>query len=85
MIRAGRYRGYGLLVELDHANGIRTRYAHNSRLAVRPGQWVRRGQVISYVGMTGRASAPHLHYEVLLHGRQVNPKPYLLPDSFLAD
>jgi murein DD-endopeptidase MepM/ murein hydrolase activator NlpD len=85
VIRAGRYHGYGLLVEIDHGNGIHTRYGHNSRLAVRPGQMVRRGQVISYVGQTGRASAPHLHYEVLLHGRAVNPEPYILPEFARAD
>lgn len=85
VIRAGRYGSYGNLVEIDHGNGIRTRYGHNSRLAVHVGQWVKRGQVISYVGQTGRASAPHLHYEVLLDGEQVNPEPYILPDVAYAD
>ncbi len=85
VIRAGRYGGYGLLVELDHENGIRTRYAHNSRLAVRPGDRVRRGTVISYVGSTGRANAAHLHYEVMLNGEAVNPEPYLMPETFFAD
>ncbi len=85
VVRAGRYHGYGLLVEIDHGNGIHTRYGHNSRLAVSPGQMVRRGQVISYVGATGRASAPHLHYEVLVHGSAVNPEPYILPDFLRAD
>jgi murein DD-endopeptidase MepM/ murein hydrolase activator NlpD len=83
--RAGRYSGYGLLVEIDHENGIRTRYAHNSRLAVHTGDLVRRGSVISYVGSTGRASAAHLHYEVLINGEAVNPEPYLLTDTFFAD
>ncbi len=85
VLRAGRYHGYGLLVEIDHGNGIHTRYGHNSRLLVHPGQMVRRGQVISYVGQTGRASAPHLHYEVLLHGTEVDPQPYVLPDLLPAD
>lgn len=78
--RAAWYRGYGRLVEMDHGNGIVTRYAHNSRLAVEPGDWVRRGQVLAYVGSTGRANAPHLHFEVRVHGRPVNPEPYLIPD-----
>ena len=68
------------MVEMDHGNGIVTRYAHNSRLAVEPGDWVRRGQILAYVGSTGRANAPHLHFEVRVHGRPVNPEPYLLPD-----
>ncbi len=83
--RAGRYHGYGLLVEIDHGNGIHTRYGHNSRLLVHAGQWVRRGQVISKVGQTGRASAPHLHYEVLVEGKAVNPEPYILPEYLRAE
>ena len=83
--RAGNYRGYGLLVEIDHHNGLVTRYAHNARMAVRPGQLVRRGQVVGYVGQSGRASAPHVHYEVLLHGVTVNPEPYILADYVTAD
>jgi len=75
--RAGRVRGYGLLVEVNHGNGIATRYAHNSRLAVRRGEHVHRGQIIGYVGSTGRASAPHLHYEVLVDGRPVNPEKHI--------
>jgi murein DD-endopeptidase MepM/ murein hydrolase activator NlpD len=87
--RAGYYRGYGYMVEVDHGNGLLTRYAHNSRNAVLPGQLVTRGQILGFVGRTGRANAPHLHYEVRLHGRAVNPEPYLLtnlgtPPSFAA-
>jgi murein DD-endopeptidase MepM/ murein hydrolase activator NlpD len=85
VIRAGYYGAYGYLVEMDHGNGLRTRYAHNSRLAVHAGQRVRRGEIISYVGATGRASASHLHYEVLLHGEPVNPEPYILPDYLTAE
>jgi murein DD-endopeptidase MepM/ murein hydrolase activator NlpD len=83
--RAAWYRGYGRLVEMDHGNGIVTRYAHNSRLAVEPGDWVRRGQILAYVGSTGRANAPHLHFEVRVHGRPVNPEPYLVPDVSPAE
>ncbi len=85
VIRAGYYGAYGRLVEMDHGNGLRTRYAHNSRLAVKVGQWVRRGEVLAYVGSTGRASAPHLHFEVHLDGEPVNPEPYILPDLIAAD
>lgn len=85
VIRAGYYGAYGRLVEMDHGNGLRTRYAHNSRLAVKVGQWVRRGEVLAYVGSTGRANAPHLHYEVHLDGEPVNPEPYILPDLIAAD
>ena len=83
--RAGRDAGYGLMVEIDHHNGLVTRYAHNAGLAVRPGQIVRRGQVVGYVGRSGRASAPHVHYEVLLHGANVNPEPYILAEYVTAD
>jgi murein DD-endopeptidase MepM/ murein hydrolase activator NlpD len=76
--RAGYYRGYGYMVEVDHGNGLVTRYAHNSRNAVLPGQRVTRGQLVAFVGRSGRANASHLHYEVRLHGRPVNPEPYLL-------
>jgi len=85
VIRAGNYGNYGNLVEIDHGNGIRTRYAHNSRLAVHVGEWVKRGEVVAYVGQTGRASAPHCHYEVLLDGEPVNPRPYIVPDLAYAD
>jgi murein DD-endopeptidase MepM/ murein hydrolase activator NlpD len=83
--RAGYYRGYGKMVEMDHGNGLRTRYAHASRLAVKVGQWVPRGEVLAYVGSTGRANAPHLHYEVHLDGEAVNPEPYMLPEALVAD
>lgn len=64
---------YGNLIVIDHGFGITTRYAHLSRYAVRPGQSVQRGQVIGYVGSTGRSTSPHLHYEVLVNGQLTNP------------
>jgi murein DD-endopeptidase MepM/ murein hydrolase activator NlpD len=75
IIRAGRYGGYGNYVRIRHANGYETAYAHMSRYArgVRAGVRVRQGQVIGYVGTTGRSTGPHLHYEVLRRGRQINP------------
>lgn len=69
--------GYGRLVVIDHGNGLRTWYAHMSGFQVIPGQEVRRGQVIGYVGSTGRSTGPHLHFEVRLGGAAVNPAPYL--------
>jgi murein DD-endopeptidase MepM/ murein hydrolase activator NlpD len=83
--RAGRLSGYGKLVEIDHGNGILTRYAHNSRIAVRVGEQVLRGQLLGFVGSTGRASAPHLHYEVLVNGSPVDPSSYLLAGSILTE
>lgn len=65
--------GYGRYVEIDHGFGYETLYGHMSRLAVRRGQRVKRGDVIGYVGNSGRSTAPHLHYEVIRHGRKINP------------
>jgi len=72
---AGRSSSYGNLVVLHHGGGYDTAYAHMSRLAagLKPGQRVRQGEVIGYVGATGRATGPHLHYEIRLHGNAVNP------------
>ncbi len=79
--RAGWWGGYGRVVEIRHANNLRTRYAHLSGIArgVRAGSRVQQGQTIGYVGATGLATAPHLHYEFLRHGRHVNPARLNLP------
>jgi murein DD-endopeptidase MepM/ murein hydrolase activator NlpD len=69
--------GYGRQVVLDHGHDLLTVYGHLSAIAVLPGQHVTRGQVIGYVGMTGRATGPHLHYEVRVHNVPVNPHKYL--------
>jgi murein DD-endopeptidase MepM/ murein hydrolase activator NlpD len=71
------YGGYGLFVELDHGGGIETRDGHMSQLNVADGQHVHRGDVIGYVGTTGRSTGPHLHYEVRLNGTAVNPLAYI--------
>lgn len=76
--QAGRDGAYGNSVEVNHGSGIVTKYAHMQRFVVEQGQWVRRGQVVGYVGMTGRATGPHLHYEVRLNGVPVNPMRYIL-------
>ena len=70
---AGWQAGYGLLVMIDHGRGIHTRYGHNSRLLVRPGQWVERGQTIALSGSTGSSTGPHVHFEVRVNGRPQNP------------
>ena len=69
--------GYGLLVEIDHGYGCRTRYGHNSRMIVTTGQWVKKGQVIAYAGNTGTSTGSHVHYEVRINNVPVNPRPYL--------
>lgn len=74
---AGWNGGYGLLIQLGHADNYQTRYGHLSRLAVRAGQIVEPGELIGYVGSTGRSTGPHLHYEVRRAGSAVNPVPYM--------
>jgi len=81
--RAERSGGYGNLVELDHGRGIETRYGHLSKLLVTPGTHVKRGQLIALSGSTGRSTGPHLHYEVRIDGRAVNPVPFLQTADYL--
>jgi murein DD-endopeptidase MepM/ murein hydrolase activator NlpD len=77
VLSAGPHPQYGLLVELDHGNGLVTRYAHTSRMLVKQGDLVKRGQRIAEVGNTGRSTGPHLHFEVLVDGVQQNPTRFL--------
>jgi murein DD-endopeptidase MepM/ murein hydrolase activator NlpD len=73
-VESASYSGnYGNMIVLDHGFGIATRYGHLSRFAVRTGQTVKRGDLLGYVGSTGRSTSPHLHYEVTLNGRLINP------------
>ncbi len=74
---AGWDAGYGRMIEIQHTQGFTTRYGHLSSFAVTPGQTVHRGQVIGYVGLSGRSTGPHLHYEVWLHDNPVNPYNFL--------
>jgi len=69
--------GYGKLIMIDHGNGISTRYGHLSGFAVTAGQHVHRGDVIGYIGISGRSTGPHLHYEVRINDTPVNPYKYL--------
>ena len=77
IVRAGRNGGYGKMVEIDHGNGLKTRFAHLSRIQVRVGEEVSAGQRIGASGNTGRSTGPHLHYEVRKDGQAVNPMRYL--------
>ena len=77
---AGWHSGYGNLIELDHGYHYLTRYAHLSEILVRPGQTVRRGDLIGRVGNTGKSTGPHLHYEVRLNGVAQNPVHYYYYD-----
>jgi murein DD-endopeptidase MepM/ murein hydrolase activator NlpD len=78
VLRAGwNSGGYGNLVELDHGRGITTRYGHMSAILVREGDHITRGQQIGRMGSTGRSTGNHLHYEVRIDGRAVNPIPFM--------
>ncbi|MCW8924798.1 MAG: M23 family metallopeptidase [Xanthomonadales bacterium] len=70
---SGNKQGYGKLLEIDHGNGYVTRYAHNDELLVKAGEEISAGQVIAKMGASGRASSPHVHFEVLQRGKPVNP------------
>ena len=75
--------GYGNLIKVDHGRGIETRYGHLSRILVSPGQRVARGQMIGHMGSTGRSTGSHLHYEVRIDGRAVNPIPFMKSNDYL--
>lgn len=74
---AAAYNGYGRMIAIDHGNNISTRYGHLSGMSVTEGENVHKGQIIGYVGLTGRSTGPHLHYEVRIHDTPVNPHKYL--------
>ncbi|MFT6086696.1 MAG: murein DD-endopeptidase MepM/ murein hydrolase activator NlpD [Glaciecola sp.] len=74
---SGSRYGYGNLVEIDHGNGLRTRYGHNAELIVAVGDVVTKGQGIALVGNTGRSTGAHVHYEVLKNGQQIDPLPFI--------
>ena len=74
---AGRQRGYGNVIYVDHGAGLSTRYGHLSEIDVKIGQTVTRGQTIGLVGSTGRSTGPHLHYEVRINNQPVDPRQYL--------
>jgi murein DD-endopeptidase MepM/ murein hydrolase activator NlpD len=75
--------GYGNLIELNHGRGIQTRYGHLTRSIVRAGQRIKRGDLIGYMGSTGRSTGSHLHYEVRIDGKAVNPVPFMEAGDYL--
>ncbi|MBD59791.1 MAG: hypothetical protein CL808_06675 [Citromicrobium sp.] len=76
--RADYFGSYGNYIQIGHGNAIETRYAHLSRIIVADGQEVRKGDLIGFVGSTGRSTGPHLHYEVRIDGRPVDPRPFMV-------
>ncbi len=74
---AGKRHGYGLMVEINHGDGYVTRYGHHDSQAVTTGEIVKKGQAIGTMGSSGRSTGPHVHFEVLKHGRHVDPKAYV--------
>jgi murein DD-endopeptidase MepM/ murein hydrolase activator NlpD len=81
---AGRQGGYGNLVEINHGRGLETRYGHLSKILVADNTRVRRGQIIGLMGSTGRSTGTHLHYEVRLDGRAINPIPFIQSGEYVA-
>ena len=77
--------GYGNVLEIDHGDGIVTKYAHCSKVLVRSGQRVKRGQIIANVGSTGLSTGPHVHYEIHVNGKVVDPLTYVLPAGVIPD
>jgi murein DD-endopeptidase MepM/ murein hydrolase activator NlpD len=77
---AGERSGFGQMVEINHGNGLATRYCHNERLVVKQGDMVRKGQELALMGSTGRSTGPHLHFEVLKNGTQVDPLRFIGED-----
>ena len=77
---AGKRYGYGQLVEINHGSGISTRYGHCEKILVKVGQRVKQGETIALMGSTGRSTGPHVHYEVLKNGHQINPARYVQAD-----
>jgi murein DD-endopeptidase MepM/ murein hydrolase activator NlpD len=91
---AGPDGGYGNMVEIDHGNGLSTRYAHMASITVSEVQLVQAGQTVGHIGMTGRTTGPHLHYETRIDGEPVDPLRFLKagnrlfsenPDAFRQD
>lgn len=72
--------GYGNMIEIDHGNGLKTRYGHLSKIEVQEGDTIQRGQQIALVGSTGRSTGPHLHYELRLNDKAINPRRFLPPE-----
>jgi len=77
VMKAGKKSGYGYYVEINHVDGLVTKYAHNSAIFVEPGDLVDKGDVIGQVGSSGRSTGPHVHFEITRNGKSINPSKYL--------
>jgi murein DD-endopeptidase MepM/ murein hydrolase activator NlpD len=80
VIKADWEGGYGNMIEVNHGNGLTTRYGHLSKIGVQIGDTVQRGQLMGLIGSTGRSTGPHLHYEVRLNDKPINPRRFLPPE-----
>ena len=78
--KSGWEGGYGNMIEVDHGNGLKTRYGHLSRIDVQIGDTITRGQLMGLIGSTGRSTGPHLHYELRLNDKAINPRRFLPPE-----
>ena len=81
VIKAAWTGGYGNMLEIDHGNGLTTRYGHLSKIDVSVGDTITKGQLVAYIGSTGRSTGPHLHYELRLNDKSINPRHVLPPES----
>ncbi len=79
VINADWQGGYGNMIEIDHGNGLTTRYGHLSKIGVAAGDLIQRGQLLGLIGSTGRSTGPHLHYELRVNDKQINPRRFLPP------
>lgn len=80
IIKAGWQGGYGNMIEIDHGNGLTTRYGHLSKIEIQVGDTINRGQIIGLIGSTGRSTGPHLHYELRVNDKPINPRRFLPPE-----
>lgn len=78
--KAGAQGGYGNMIEIDHGNGLTTRYGHLSKIVIQIGDTIERGQLIGLIGSTGRSTGPHLHFEIRLNDKPINPRRFLPPE-----
>jgi murein DD-endopeptidase MepM/ murein hydrolase activator NlpD len=85
VVFSGVDREYGYTLRIDHGRGVETRYSHNQKLLAKQGVEVHRGETIALVGNSGRSTGPHVHYEIRIDGRTVNPLRYVLPDDIMVD
>ena len=83
VVRAGRNGAYGLFVELDHGNGVTTRYGHLAKILVKRSQLLKRGDALGLQGNTGRSTGAHLHYEIRYHNKPLNPYKFIKAGAYV--